>query len=128
MAVLVSLALPWQTNRNEDAIIGFAAGALHIGLLAALAIAAVILRRHPKLVPFRERVLQAGAASALVALLATFMFIKNARVVKTLRSGGRISQTSEQWATLGAYIAVIAAGFMVYGAIKTYLDRRNLQD
>ena len=127
-AILVSMALPWRTNRDDDAIIGFAAGALHIAFFAVLSIAAVILRRHPKLAPFRDRVLLAGAGSGLLVLLSIFLFMYSARVVRTLKNGGRFTYITEQWPTLGAYVAVIAAGVMVYGAVRAYLGRSELRD
>lgn len=127
-AVLATLALPWTSDRHADDVIGLVGGGLWIGLLAAVVIAIAWFRKHPALAPHRERLLQLSTSAALVALLGCFYFVRTAWEIKRERALGRIEEIPQQWPTIGAYLAIIAAGVMTYGAVRTYFARSNLSD
>lgn len=125
---LFSLTLPWRGEKDKGELIGLLAGGAPIGLLALVVVAAIVLRHHPSVRPFRDRVLQGSLAASLFAVLASVAYQQSTLQQVVLTVGAKRIKSAVVWPSFGVYVGIVAALVMLGGAVKTWLDRKSLND
>lgn len=126
--VLLSLALPWKGTREDGDLIGLLAGGWLAGLLAALVLAAMFMRRHPRLLEWKDRLLQGVAAAAALTGVTCIAFMKQALSYEVVRAAGQLLRESTSWPAFGVYVALVASMVMLGGALKSWIDRDVLPE
>lgn len=126
--VLLSLALPWQGTREDGDLIGLLAGGWLAGLLAALVLGAMFARRNPKLLEWKDRVLQGIAAAAGLTGVTCVVYMKQALSYETVRVTGQLVRETTSWPAFGVYVALVASMIMLGGALKSWIDRDVLPE
>lgn len=127
-AAIASLALPWKNTLDNSDTIGLLAGGWFVGLLAALVLVAMFMRRHPLLRHRRIHLMQGVAATSLLTCIACVSYLKSVREWRVVRSAGLLVREPTAWPDFGVYLALVASLVMLSGAVKSYFDRNALPD
>jgi hypothetical protein len=129
LGLLVALALPWKNTLKDGDIIGLMAdNCWPLPLMALLVTVAIFARRHARVRPYRDYVLQGVVALATFSLLGSLAFWRLVGVEKTLKAGGKLAYVMIESAGFGVYLGIAAAAVMLGGAVLTYLEREKLPE